>query len=131
VAIPDTRYSHLDIVAKVAAIEIEGLDTGLRFDDLKEVFESQQSFSSTSAVGKRIKAALDFLHNSFKDDGAILRSRTVVQSLLTLTCKLIATGRSKGHERAIREFFENFTAELADQIEMGQGASDSDYLSAL
>src|SRR5712692_1423395 len=128
VAIPDTRYSHFDIAAKVATIEIEGLDTGLRFDDIKGVFESQPNFSATSAVAKRIRAALDFLHSSFKDKGAALRTRTVVQSLITLTCKLVATGRSKGLEDEIRKFFEAFAAGLGHQIEMGQAASDGDYL---
>jgi len=128
VAIPDTRYSHFDIAAKVATIEIEGLDTGLRFDEIKDVFESQRNFSLTSAAAKRIRGALDFLHSAFKDNGAALRTRTVVQSLITLTCKLIATGRSKGLETEIRKFFEAFVGELAHQIEMGQAASDSDYL---
>ena len=128
IAIPNTRYAHFDIVAKVATIEIEGHDTGLRFDDIKEVFESQRSFSHTSAVAKRLRAALDFLHSAFRDNGAGLRSRTVVQSLITLTCKLMATGRSKGLEKHIRKFFGAFTAELAQQIEMGQAASDTDYL---
>ena len=128
VVIPDTRYSHFDIAAKVATIEIEGLDTGLRFDDIKDVFESQRNFSPTSAVAKRIRAALDLLHSAFKDNGAALRTRTVVQSLITLTCKLIATGRSKGLESEIRKFFEAFATELGQQIEMGQAASDSDYL---
>lgn len=128
VAMPDTRYSHFDIAAKVATIEIEGLDTGLRFDDIKDVFQSQRNFSPTSAVAKRIRAALDLLHSAFKDNGAVLRARTVVQSLITLTCKLTATGRSNGLESEIRQFFEAFAAELVQQIEMGQAASDSDYL---
>ena len=128
VAIVDTRYSHFDIAAKVATIEIEGLDTGLRFDDIKSVFESQRSFPATSAVAKRIRTALDFLHSAFKDNSAALRTRTVVQSLIILTCKLVATGRSKGLESDIRKFFEAFVSELARQIEMGQAASDSDYL---
>lgn len=38
IAIPNTRYAHFDIVAKVATVEIEGLDTGLRFDDIKKGF---------------------------------------------------------------------------------------------
>lgn len=128
VSIPDTRYSHFDIAAKVATIEIEGLNTGLRFDDIKDVFESQCNFSATSAVAKRIRDALVFLNRAFKDNGAVLRTRTVVQSLITLTCKLVATGRSRGLEGDIRKFFESFAAELAHQIEMGQAASDSDYL---
>lgn len=44
----DTRYGFFDIVSKVAAIEIEGIDTGLRFDDLKAIFDSQASFSDKS-----------------------------------------------------------------------------------
>jgi hypothetical protein len=54
VAVPNTRYAHFDIIAKVAAIEIEGLDAGLRFDDLREIFLAQGTFSPNSAVAKRI-----------------------------------------------------------------------------
>jgi Protein of unknown function DUF262 len=128
VAIKNTRYSHFDIAAKVATLEIEGLETGLRFDDVKAVFESQSNFSASSAVGQRIRHALDFLHNAFKRHGNSLRTRTVVQSLITLTCKLGGTGRYKGLESEVREFFEGFVSELSDQIELGQAASDSDYL---
>lgn len=128
VAIKDTRYAHFDIAAKVATVEIEGLDTGLRFDDIKAVFESNNNFSSTSAAAKRIRAALDLLHSAFEGHGRSLRTRTVVQSLITLTCKLEATGHAEGMESEIRRFFESFAAELTRQIEMGQAASDSDYL---
>jgi hypothetical protein len=128
VAIPNTRYAHFDIVAKVATIEIEGLDAGLRLDDIREVFLSHSSFAPTSAVGKRIKAALDFLQKAFKNRGASLRTRTIVQSLLTLTCKLVSTGRSAGYEPKLRKFFETFMSELAEQVEMGQTATDSNYV---
>jgi len=128
VAIRDTRYSHFDIAAKVATIEIEGLDTGLRFDDVREVFDSQRNFSSTSAAAQRIRAALDFLYSAFKGNGNSLRTRTIVQSLITLICKLVATGRYKGLETEIREFFEAFVTELTEQIELGQAATDTDYL---
>jgi len=128
VSIPNTRYAHFDITAKIAAIEIEGLNTGLRFEDIKNIFESQCNFSSTSAVAKRIKEALDFLSRAFKNNSSVLRTRTVVQSLITLTCKLVATNRSKGLEGEIRKFFEAFIADLEHQIELGQSASDSDYL---
>jgi len=128
IAIADTRYSHFDIAAKAVSIEIEGLETGLRFEDIKAVFESSANFSAKSAVAKKIKDTLTFLHSAFRDRGAILRTRTVVQSLITLTCKLIETGRSKGREKEIRRFFESFTEELSKQIEMGQAATDSDYL---
>jgi uncharacterized protein DUF262 len=128
VAIPNTRYAHFDILAKVATIEIEGLDAGLRFDDISEVFSAQGAFAATSAVGKRIKAALDLLNKAFKNKGSSLRTRTIVQSLITLACRLVGTGRSNGHETQLRRFFETFMAELAEQVEMGQGATDSDYV---
>jgi hypothetical protein len=128
ITIPDTRYAHFDIVAKVATVEIEGLDAGLRLDDIKKVFEEQAAFAATSAVGKRIRSSLDFLSKAFKGKGSFLRTRTVVQSLCTLACKLVATGRSAGHEGELQKFFEAFMTELAVQVEMGQGATDSEYV---
>jgi hypothetical protein len=128
IAIPNTRYAHFDILAKVATVEIEGLAAGLRLDEIRKVFLSQKSFAPSSAIGKRIKTALDFLQRAFKDKGAPLRTRTIVQSLLTLTCKLVATGDSAGYEPKLRKFFESFMAELAEQVEMGQSATDSDYV---
>jgi len=128
VAIPNTRYAHFDIMAKVATIEIEGLDAGLRLEDIRGVFLSQSAFAPNSAIGKRIKAALDFLNKAFKDKGSSLRTRTIVQSLCTLACKLVATGGSAGYETKLRKFFETFMTELAEQVEMGQSATDSEYV---
>jgi uncharacterized protein DUF262 len=128
VAIPNTRYAHFDILAKVATIEIEGLDAGLRLDDIRKAFLEQSAFAPSSATGKRIKGALDFLNKAFKDKGSSLRTRTIVQSLCTLACKLVATGRSGGFEAKLRKFFEAFMGELAEQVEMGQSATDSDYV---
>ena len=45
-----------------------------------------------------------------------------------MTCKLVATGHYKGLETEIREFFELFVTELTEQIELGQAATDTDYL---
>ena len=39
VAFSDKRYAYFDVAAKVAAIEIEGIDTSLRYDALKELLE--------------------------------------------------------------------------------------------
>jgi hypothetical protein len=128
IAIQNTRYAHFDIVAKVAAVEIEGLETGLRFDDIREVFEAQREFASSSAVGKRITKALDVLQEAFRGHGGLLKTRAVVQSLVSLTCRLVSTGRFDGHEKDLREFFARFLTELAEQVELGQLAYDADYL---
>ena len=128
VSIPNTRYAHFDVVAKAAAVEIEGVGAGLRFEDLKEVFEAQNNFSPTSAVAKRIKAALDFLDRAFPERNNYLRSRTIVQSLITLSCKLVATGRAAGVEEELRRFLEEFSRELSRQVELGQAATDSDFV---
>jgi hypothetical protein len=128
IAVPDTRYAHFDILAKVVTVELEGLDTGLRLDDVKAVFEANKSFAVTSAVAKRIKRALDLLAVAFKGHGGMLRTRTIVQSLITLTCKIVSTKEYDGSETHLRVFFERFTTELAAQIDKGQEATDSDYV---
>ncbi|MDO8432113.1 MAG: DUF262 domain-containing protein [Candidatus Binatus sp.] len=128
IAVPDTRYAHFDVLAKVVTIELEDLDTGLRLDDVKAVFEANQNFATTSAVAKRIKNALDLLATAFKGNGSILRTRTMVQSLITLTCEIVSTKNYAGIEALLREFCESFTTELAAQIDKGQEATDSDYV---
>ena len=125
----DKRYGYFDIVAKVAAIEIDGIDVGLRYDDLRAVFESQASFASRSNVAKRLRAALDYVDAGFADtDGPLLRNRTIFQSLLTLACRLVQSGRAKGHEKELATFFVSFLRELARQIELGRRSTDPDYL---
>jgi len=128
VSIPDTRYAHFDIVAKVVTVELEGLDTGLRLDDVKAVFQAHKNFANTSAVAKRLKNALDLLAKAFKDKGSLLRTRTIVQSLITLTCRIVSTGKYAGIESLLSDFFGEFMTELAGQIDMGQEATDSDYV---
>jgi Protein of unknown function DUF262 len=128
IAVPNTRFAHFDIMAKVAAIEVEGIATGLRLDDVKQVFVSHSNFAATSAVARRIRAALDFLYTAFKGNGSPLRTRTIVQSVITLACKVVATGRSAGVEAKFQKFLGTFTAELAAQVEMGPRATDTDYI---
>ena len=128
VTFADKRYAYFDVVSKVAAIEIEGIDTSLRFDDLKRTFESQATFSANSAVAKRLKATFDFLAKSFSGKSEVLRNRSIVQSVATLAAAIVTTGRSPGHEQRFRKFVKDFTAELSKQVELGPAATDSDYL---
>jgi hypothetical protein len=127
-SVSDKRYGHFDVIAKAAAIEIDGLDAGVRYDDLRSVFESQAGFSSRSNVAKRLKAALDFLDSAFPTRSKILRNRTVVQSLITLGTTLAASGVLAGSETKLAKFFEGFMKELTKQVELGQQATDSDYV---
>ena len=128
VSFPNTRYAHFDVIAKAAAIEIEGLDANLRFEEIKEVFEAQQTFSPSSAIAKRLKATLDLLHKAFPARSVFLRNRTIVQSLMTLTSKIVSTGRHQGLEDRICIFYEGFVRELSRQVELGQAATDSDFV---
>jgi hypothetical protein len=128
VAASNKRYGHFDILAKVAAIEIDGIEVGLRYDDLRAVFDSQAQFSSQSNVAKRIKLAIDFADNAFKTDTDLLRNRTMVQSVLTLICRLIQSGKSAGAEKQIGNFGEIFLKELGHQVELRQRATEPDYL---
>ena len=129
ISVPNTRYAHFDTIAKATAIEVEGLDAGLRFDEIKNVFDAQRNFSSTSAVAKRLQAALDFLDRAFSPKADYLKSRTLIQSLITLTCRLVDSKGTNGRELEFRTFFERFASDLTSQVELGQRATDNDYLS--
>ena len=124
----DRRYGHFDIVAKVAAIEIDGIDVGLRYDDLLAVFESQAKFSASSNTGKRMKEAFDFLDRVFSTRDERLRNRTVVQSFATMAAVIVASGKSQGQEANLLTFLTSFMDELSRQVELGQAATDRDYL---
>jgi hypothetical protein len=125
----DKRYGHFDIMAKTAALELEGIESGLRFDDLSAVLASHAAFSSKSNVAKRLNAALDFVDAAFTErQVSLLRNRTIVQSLLTFVCRFVQTGAIKGHEQRISEFFEKFLGQLAHQVELGRQANDIDYI---
>jgi hypothetical protein len=58
----------------------------------------------------------------------LLRNRTILQSILTLICRLIEGGDITGQEKRIGQFVEKFLEELTDQVELGRQASDTDYI---
>ena len=128
ISLANTRFAHFDVATKVAAIEVEGIDTSLRFDEIKDIFDSQKNFSPTSAVAKRIKSALEFLATAFPKPDPALKNRTVLQSLISLTCRLIETGKSKGLEKKFAVFVRSFLEDLSLQVELGQKATDSDFI---
>ncbi len=122
------RYAHFDVAAKVATIEVEGLDTGLRFDDIKSVFSSQSSFSTKSLVGKRLRQTFSYLDTVFPEKAAELRNRTFVQSVASLSAAIVGSGNETGTEQQFRKFITAFTNELSRQIELGFSATDEDYI---
>lgn len=128
VAIADTRKAYFDIASKVAAIEIEGLSTGVRYEDLKAIFDAQSNFSAQSNVARRLRDTLDYLSNAFPARSPVLRSRSTIQSYVTLGVQVVQSGWADGNEEALREFFEHFGEELAHQVELGKDATDPDYL---
>ena len=128
VAFRDTRLARFDVLSKVATIEVEGIGAGLRFEDMKAVFEAQANFSATSAVAKRIKGALDLLAKAFPRQDGLLKNRTIVQSVITFAARLVESGRSKGMEAPLARYVTHFLTELNRQVELGQSATDYDYL---
>jgi Protein of unknown function DUF262 len=128
VTINDKRYAHFDIVAKVVALEIEGIESGLRYDDLKAVFESQVNFSTRSNVAQRLRTAFDYLDRVFPARSPTLRNRTLVQSFATLVCRVISADKEDGSEKTMQRFLESFVEELSRQVTLGQQATDQDYL---
>ena len=128
IALANTRLAHFDLVTKAVAIEVEGLDSGLRFDDLKKIFTSQKNFSSISTVAKRLLLALDFLAKAFPKRNAKLKSRTVVQSLITLACRIVESKPKGDLTKTIANFTSTFLDGLSQQVELGKDATDYDFV---
>jgi uncharacterized protein DUF262 len=128
VAIRDTRKAYFDIASKALAIEVDGMDVGLRYDDLKAVFESQQNFSNRSNVALRMQQTLDYLNEAFPTTSKVLRNRSTIQSIVTLAARVVESGNSDSTQRDFHLFVEDFGAELARQVELGQRATDMDFL---
>jgi hypothetical protein len=128
VSFSDKRYAYFDIAAKVAAVEIEGIETSLRFDDLRTLFEAQSNFSERSAVARRLIDTFDYLDRSFPPKSLQLRNRSMVQSIATLAARIVGTGRFAETEKHFYKFVHDFTFELSRQVELGLNATDTDYL---
>lgn len=127
-AVSAKRYAYFDICAKVMALEIEGIDCGTRFDDIKEVFLQQTQFSGNSAVAKRARKSLDILHKELPSPEKQLRNRTLVQALITFCCHLQRVGLEQRQYKILANFIKHFLAELSKQVELGQAATDHDYV---
>lgn len=126
--ISDKRHAYFDIVAKVVTLELEGLDAGLRYEDVRKLFNTNALFSPQSAAAKRINKALNYLHNSFPKSFKPFRNRTIVQSIITLVCHLHQVGLQPEQEDTLKEFIKFFLGELSKQVELGQKATDLDFL---
>jgi hypothetical protein len=127
-AVSSRRYAYFDVVSKVVTLELEGLEAGLRYEDVRQVFLDNASFSGNSAVAKRIGNALDVLHASFPGRYPNFRNRTIVQSVITLVCHLLQAGMDSGQHDRLKTFVYEFLGDLSRQVELGQQATDIDYL---
>lgn len=126
--IRDTRKAHFDIAAKVAAVTVDGIDTGLRLGDLTKTYLANAKFSEDSNTGKLLTATFDFLDRTFPDRDPMLRNRSTIQSIATLASKIIEQKQNPGCESRFLHFCQHFGRELAHQIELGHKATDPDYL---
>ena len=122
------RFGHFDIAAKVATLAIEGIDAGLRYEDIKETFDAQSGFSPRSEVGRRLKRTFDCLCEVFIEDDPLLKNRTLVQSYGTLVFRLLESGSLSPLTGRLRDFIEKFGTELSKQIELGQTATDPAFI---
>lgn len=127
-SILNKRYAYFDVCAKCTAIEIEGIDTGLRYDDIKSIFEANNNFSSTSAAAKRLKLALDLLQKHLETTDGAIKNRTIAQSIITLAAHLLKNGLKENKFKPLATFIEFFVQELSRQVELGRDATDDDYL---
>lgn len=129
VGVRNYRYSYFDICLKVAAIEVEGIDVTLRLPDLQRVLQSNANFSKESEVAKRMLSSLDLLHEHvFSGKSEILRTRSVIQSVITLTIYLMQRGMNPRQGSRLRIFIEDFVRQLSKEVELGRSAKGMDLL---
>ncbi len=126
--VSNRRYAYFDICAKCAAIEIEGVTTSLRYEDVKVIFEDNISFSPSSAVAKRLKQSLELLKTHLTDSKDRLKNRTTVQAVISLTAHLLKNGLTHKNFSTLAEFIDNFIFELSREVELGRESTDEDYI---
>lgn len=126
--VANRRHGYFDICSKVLTLEIDGVDSGLRYDDVSEVFKANSTFSASSAVAKRVKASLDLLLVIYPTKSASLRQRSMIQSVVTLVSHLKQAGMTDAQARILKAFVDDFSAELMVQVELGPAATDLDYI---
>ena len=129
VVFKDTRYAFFEVIAKAAAIEVEGFGAGLRINDLSETFGAQAGFSKTSAVAKRLTSALDYLHRALPAAATITKNRSTTQSLVNLACRIVDHKPSPSSHSSFGGFASEFETELSKQVELGQVATDVQLIS--
>ena len=64
--IKDTRKAYFDIAAKVTAVAVDGINTGLRLSDLTKTYLSNKAFAVDSNTGKLLTATFAFLDRVFQ-----------------------------------------------------------------
>lgn len=126
--IPPRRYAYFDVCAKVMAVELEGTEAGLRFEDLEPLFKEHKAFSGTSSSATRVTQALDWLTKHLSDQRPNLRSRAVVQTLVNVTTHLIESGVTQKQVSLICEEFDLFFADLTREVERGQSSTRADLM---
>lgn len=126
--IKDTRKAYFDISAKVTAVAVDGLNTGLRLSDLTKTYLSNRAFAHDSNTGKVLTATFAFLDRAFPTPDSMLRNRSTIQSIATLAYKIVEVKDNPGCEVRFHDFCQHFGKELTHQIELGTKATDKDYL---
>jgi hypothetical protein len=126
--IRDTRKAYFDIAAKVTAVAVDGMNTGLRLSDLTGTYLSNKAFAKGFNTGKLLTATFAFLDRAFPARDPMLRNRSTIQSIATLAYKIVEVKQEPGCEVRFHDFCQHFGKELTHQIELGTKATDPDYL---
>ena len=88
VNVSNKRHGHFDIACKVAAIEIDGLDAGIRYEDIRTLFENYASHPNSSKEFEKIRLSLKLLCDIFPQKESRLQSRAIVQSFISLVASI-------------------------------------------
>ena len=128
VSAPDRRYAHFGVCVRFAYLEIEGIPSSLRLDQLESLLGNNATYPSTSASARRMRKAVDWLDRAFAERSSALRNRSSVLALLRLASFLTDAGATNEMGKGIGAFFESFERNLRTEVQKGSDATDADLV---
>ncbi len=84
IGLRDTRYSHFEIVTKLAFIVARGIQTHMRLPQLDSFLSGNKTFSMKSNISKRINKTIKFLNSAFPNKCPSIRNKANALSLCML-----------------------------------------------
>lgn len=86
--LPDTRFKWHDLAAIVTCLELAGGPTDVKAPDLRDMYESNQSFNKNGPIAKKVKRHLNYMTRVLKDSPPEMKIKWGFVDLYLLISKI-------------------------------------------